>query len=984
MSALANITFSEIMDFYPEHNRSVYEDLKRDCQAGRLIPFVGAGLSAFCGYKGWTAVLRDLAGYIFADGIRDGVQELIEKGELLQAAQDIYDHYPRMLKELQKIFDYRNIQNCDPAKLSASAAYVLPYLFHSGLVMTTNFDRVLEEVYDKGRAKFGNVLTPYDCALLTQARQGNPHCLFKLHGDIGPEVHDIDRLVLTKNQYDKAYAGPLMQELPQWFQSKRLLFLGCSLASDRTMEVLRQVTEEQPGLDHYAILGCRPEDVQRRCVEMGKLGISAVFYPNTHYEAVRVILERLLEETDSAAYQELNLGVKKSAPRAERRFMYDSGYIPFVGRKEELTQLEAFCEAPGPVSWWAVSGPGGMGKSRLVYEFTNRQRDGGWKVLWLKHSNYGELTRQPLPADRCIIVADDVQAHFQAVGSWIASVSERPRSEKLRILLLERDGKDLDSAKWAELLLSDSPYEDTISSKCYRPDFLDLGPLQDNELKAIMMDFAQASAKPLAGEEHADRLLQALKNIDGELQRPIYALAITDAWCGGKDPTHWNKEQVLDALIKRELKFYHDRLRALSADSVSKEMRSELENLLARACSRSFLPLDEIADGEYPKLRKRADKLDLTFRELLQQIGAAHKIEVHVIMTGPGNPPEEMKILEAVVMDCPDLVKEYLVLWQVFGKGQTGLLLPENWDNDPMQLLFLGNVLRDYPEKLAERSQILDVLFTGQPSSVFMAAFYGKLLYDMTEQLPKTTEQALDRLEKLYDQFSGEEAIAVEYAKALVNLSVKQSPTDCVSTVEKLDSLRKQFPENEGFVVTYAAGLAAPLEDQTMEERLQAIDSVRLLHEQLPENLGVAGIYAISLVILASKQPLEGQICCMDKVRLLHKQFSEDEQFASVYSDGLVNLSFMQTEEGKTRENVKQSEELFTRYPQNVEIQENYAKTLFNLTLKQEPEALRQTVAELREFLSAHPEANQDFQASLDRYLEEHPEHAERYAALRL
>lgn len=974
--ALADITFSEIMEFYPEHNRSVYEDLKRDCKAGRLIPFVGAGLSAFCGYQSWTAVLKDLAGYLFDDGIRTGVQSLIEAGELLQAAQDIHDHYPRMLKELQKMFDYGKIQTCSPSKLSASAAYVLPRLFPGGLVMTTNFDRVLEEVYDRSRAKFGNVLTPYDCGLLTQARQGNPHCLFKLHGDIGPEIHDIERLVLTKDQYDRAYAGPLMRELPQWFQSKRLLFLGCSLASDRTMEVLRQVTEEQPGLDHYAVLGCRPDGVQARCVEMGKLGISAIFYPDKRHEAVRAVLERLLEETSPSAYQELTRGAKR--PGAERRFMYDSGYIPFVGRKDELARLEAFCEAPEPVSWWAVSGPGGMGKSRLVYEFTNRQREGGWEVLWLDRGSYGELARRPLPADRCIIVADDIQAHLQAVGDWIAPVLEGSRSEKLRILLLERDGKDLDSAKWTELLLADSPYDDTISSKCYRPDFLDLGPLQDGELKAIMMDFAEASAKPLADAGHADRLLQTLKNIDGDLRRPIYALAITDAWCGGKDPTRWNKEQVLDALIKRELKFYHDRLRALSTDGVSKEMRSELENLLARACARPFLPLSELADGEYPKLRKRADRLDLTFQELLQQIGAAHRIEVHVKIVGPGKPQEKTEILEAVVMNCPDLVKEHLVLWQVFEKRQTSLLFPENWDNDPMPLHFFGNILRDYPEKLEENGWALDTFLKGEPKSEFPAAFYSRLLFNISAFFPNMTAQAAERLEKLSGRFPDQEKIAVAYAKTLTNLSAKQSAERCVSALEKLT---RRFSEQETIADAYARALVNLSADQSPQECVSAIEELTL---RFPEQENIADAYATALVNLSADQPLDGCAAAIEKLLSLCEQFPENETLITSYTSGLVNLSFAQTEEDKARENVQQSREVLMRYPQNVEIQQNYAKTLFNLTLKQAPEALRQTADQLREFLLAHPEANQDFQASLDTYLDEHPEHAERYAVLRL
>ena len=213
---MGNITFSEIMKVYPAHNISVYDELKTACQKQYLIPFVGAGLSAFCGYKGWPGVLKQLAKYIYDSSIRGHVEALIEAGDLLQAAQDIQDNYPRMSKELPKIIDYSKVKNCDNDRWYASAAYVLPYLFGSGLVMTTNFDRVLEEAYDKGHSKFGNIITPYEADRLTQIRQSNPHCLFKLHGDIGPEVHDIERLVFTQSQYDRAYAddGPLMRELP--------------------------------------------------------------------------------------------------------------------------------------------------------------------------------------------------------------------------------------------------------------------------------------------------------------------------------------------------------------------------------------------------------------------------------------------------------------------------------------------------------------------------------------------------------------------------------------------------------------------------------------------------------------------------------------------------------------------------------------------------------------------------------------------------
>lgn len=149
MIELNSLTFSEIMEFYPEHNQSVYEELKDACRRDGIIPFVGAGLSVFCGYQGWPEVLSQLVKYIYDRNIRSGIETMIEAGKLLRAAQEIQDHYPRMLKELQKIIDYNKIKDCDDGRLYASAVYVLPSLFNHGLVMTTNFDCVLEEVYDR-------------------------------------------------------------------------------------------------------------------------------------------------------------------------------------------------------------------------------------------------------------------------------------------------------------------------------------------------------------------------------------------------------------------------------------------------------------------------------------------------------------------------------------------------------------------------------------------------------------------------------------------------------------------------------------------------------------------------------------------------------------------------------------------------------------------------------------------------------------------
>ena len=947
------ITFSEIMEFYPKHNHSVYEELRDACRRGSIIPFVGAGLSVFCGYQGWPDVLKELAGFVYDPDTRANIEMMIKNGELLQAAQEIQNNYPLILKELRKMIDYDKIKNCDQVKLHDSAAYVLPYLFNSNMVMTTNFDRVLEEVYDRCHTKFGKIITPYEPDLLTQSRQDNPHCLFKLHGDIGPEIHDIERLIFTQTQYDRAYAsdGSLMQELPQWFQSKKLLFLGCSLAKDKTMDVLQQVTSKNPGLDHYAILACPPNDIAKRCVEMGNWGISAIYYPAGRHEAVRVILERLLEDINYSAYEELRSHTKKtvSTSKTVNRFMYDSDYIAFEGRKQEFSQLQEFCQDNMQVSWWAVTGPGGMGKSRLVYEFTNAQKAAGWKICWLRHSDYDNLGQWTPPVDRCIVVADDVQAHLQTIGHWIISISSRQRSEKLRIILLERDGEDLNSARWAELLQADSPYDDTISAICYRSDFLNLPPLSDDELKAIMMDFAKASAKPLADSGYADRLLRTFKKIDGGLQRPIYALAITDGWCGGKDPTRWSKEQILDALVKRELEFYYNRLRSLSSDEITKAICSELENMLARSCIASFLPLAHIGEDEYPKLHKRADKLDLTFPELLRQIGIVHEIEVHfqIQNDAPGNPVTRKEIIEAIVLDCPDMIKEYLVLRQAFGKNRFSLLLPEDWDSDPLQLFFLRQILIDYPEKLEENNQFWTAFFTGDPKSEVSAQIYGNLLFGTAVQLPKMEKQALDRLEKLYCDFHDSEDIVVAYAKGVFNLSINQALEDRTHSVDKLRLLYEQIPTSEDLAALYAKGLVNLSVEQTLEDRTHSVDKLRLLYGQISTSEELAALYAKGLVNLSAIQTLENCTHSIDNLKMLYEQISISEELAALYAKGLVNLSIKQTLGDRAR-SVDRLRLLYKQIPTSEELAVVYMKGLVNLTVEQTLEDCVHSVDKLR------------------------------------
>ena len=309
---MAAITFAEIMNCYPD-NPMVYNHIKQDC--GKLIPFVGAGLSVPC-YPLWPKALKELAEQVAVPETKSSILEMIEgeNPQLLEAAQALEDYWGQrgMADHLLELFSAAKIQE-HREKLPHQSVWLLPLLFSGKPAVTTNFDRVLETVYHMQGYQFDTKILPNRQELQDQLRQGDRPGLLKLHGDIGSETLEYTSIIFGKRQYEAAYqlGAPIVTNLQAWFSGKMLLFLGCSLKADEYLNLLQDVVLLHPGVTHYAILEC--EDVRDAAARARQLrdqwGIQALFYPKGRHEAVRVILEKLLE--DKASMAELILPVMK-------------------------------------------------------------------------------------------------------------------------------------------------------------------------------------------------------------------------------------------------------------------------------------------------------------------------------------------------------------------------------------------------------------------------------------------------------------------------------------------------------------------------------------------------------------------------------------------------------------------------------------------------------------------------------------------------
>ena len=296
------ITFNEIINYYP-NNRNVinqlFESIKNE--NSNIVPFIGAGLSCINLENGklyplWSETLKMLTNVIEFD---DNEKTEKERNKILDkintnpqyAADMIFKAVKkdRFNDEMVNIFTEEKIIN---VSLKDETVSLLPKLFPKNTLITTNFDRILERVYENTQNKFDEVLTPIRTEKIKQCEDKDIRFLFKIHGDISKKA--IEDIVFTRQQYKDAYHKNrfLQSILANWFSQKTMLFLGCSLNQDKPLDILKLTKNRRK---HYAILPCCKEEMYCRAKFLkDNYNIEVIFYPNGKFDSPRIILENLL------------------------------------------------------------------------------------------------------------------------------------------------------------------------------------------------------------------------------------------------------------------------------------------------------------------------------------------------------------------------------------------------------------------------------------------------------------------------------------------------------------------------------------------------------------------------------------------------------------------------------------------------------------------------------------------------------------------
>lgn len=273
-----------------------FQDLLAAVERGRLVPFVGAGMSKPMGMPLWSEALQQLLARLpGADA--QAVNALVDAGCYVEAAQALVNHDAVQTANFIRTI-YRNQQ------MNLAGPMLLLPRIAKGCVITTNFDDAIEQTYRRGGVEFHAYMHGTQEHNFFPRLVRGDRCLLKLHGDAdNPTTH-----ILTHVQYAAGYGKPfdfhkpLPKALRQVFVSQSLLFVGCGLEQDWTLELLEQAkqADEYAIPNHYAILPtpAARQDKQQKAGRLLNLNIQPFWYPAGQHSYVEQYLQLIVDATE--------------------------------------------------------------------------------------------------------------------------------------------------------------------------------------------------------------------------------------------------------------------------------------------------------------------------------------------------------------------------------------------------------------------------------------------------------------------------------------------------------------------------------------------------------------------------------------------------------------------------------------------------------------------------------------------------------------
>jgi len=446
------------------------------------------------------------------------------------------------------------------------------------------------------------------------------------------------------------------------------------------------------------------------------------------------------------------------------KFVYRSQYIPFAGREKEIEFLESFLNSKRMFSWQAIIGPGGVGKSRLGLEFC-LQHGVGFRSGVLDDFDFNFKKWQP--CQPTLLVVDYTSKERDKLQSIIKFLTNRETKYecKIRLLILDRDSSD-------HQLNSLSEHRHTRDSRFKEPYLL---KQPDPAIAKSIFEFffeKEDQAIPASWDE----LLKRLESIDADM-RPLFAAYLGSAVAKGEGDRHFNRESLLQDVIRREIEDIMEPCGVTEKDL-------------------ALLALATMVGGISTENNFTLPECVTPLEELIYDKNRFKALNCRVV-----EDPETSQKMQVIPPWEPDLVGELFVIDFLKDDVDTGVnrfrkeLLQVAWDVAPDNVwTFLNRCRQDYfnqpgygalavqPDQLNKRSVGLWAML-----SVNLISSYGDTrLFDRAEKL-------YSDLKDLSSSAASTPEIVLESANAAFNLINDYKDADNFIRAEELYAELKVF-----------------------------------------------------------------------------------------------------------------------------------------------------------------------------------------------
>lgn len=256
-------------------------------------------------------------------------------------------------------------------------------------------------------------------------------------------------------------------------------------------------------------------------------------------------------------------------PQLHVPFHYLNPRISFFGRTKELQTLESFLFDPDPIRMCVVSGVGGSGKSKLVYEFVNlHSYDVNWKFVYIQPERFERIlafNRWEYDLNLAIII-DYAGRVSEEIGLWLKTLCGTvypSRPNKLRLILLERQGTRFDISNhlvfphWYQQLVGTGEQKYTVSPLIYQQDFdnyfITLYPLNNSDTRKLVESYSDSQFVPLKKTDITTIMnrLERISSKSPQMKIPLFVLFITDAYINDSNIRRWNANSILEFIVDR-------------------------------------------------------------------------------------------------------------------------------------------------------------------------------------------------------------------------------------------------------------------------------------------------------------------------------------------------------------------------------------------------------------------------------------------------